>query len=86
MWSGEWSIRQSEDGDNHEEDEDTDQASEDVVVPVTVISGEGCVGEGQDTYQHQADGVGLVEKSCNYINRLFCYLSCSSFYLHLQPQ
>ena len=38
-----------EDGDDHEEDEDTDEAGEDVVVPVHVIPGEGRVGQGQHT-------------------------------------
>ena len=62
MRPSEGSIGQGEDGDDHEEDEDTDEAGEDVVVPVRVIPGEGRVGQGQHTDEQQADCVRLVEK------------------------
>ena len=65
MRSSEGSIRQSEYGDDHEEDEDTDETGEHIVVPLRVISGEGSVGESQDTDEQQADGVGLVEELYN---------------------
>ena len=60
----EGAVRESEDREDHEEDEDTDEAGEDVVVPVSVIAGEGGVGQTQDTEEHQADCVGLVEECC----------------------
>ena len=58
----EGTVGQGEDGEDHEEDEDPHQASEDVVVPVRVIPGEGCPGQRQHTNKQQTNGVRLVKE------------------------
>ena len=62
MGPGEGAIGEGEDGDDHEEDEDPNQAGVKVTVPVScLVPGEGCVSEAKDAYEHGGDGVRLVE-------------------------
>ena len=80
MGSGEGAIWQCQDGDNHEEHQHTHQTSQDVVMPVRVIPSEGGVGEAQDTEEHQADCVRLVEKFCQ--KKVYKYYHERVFLLH----
>ena len=63
MWSGKWSIGQSEDRDDQEEDSDTNEASDNVTVQVTcLVTCECCPRDATNTNKHQHESVRLVEE------------------------
>ena len=63
MRPSEGTVGQGEDGDDHEEDGDADEASHDVLALVDgLVPGEGSPCSAADTEEHQEEGVRLVEK------------------------
>ena len=63
MWSGEWSIWQSEDRDDQEEDSDTNEASDNVTVQITcLVTCESCPRDATNTDKHQHESVRFVEE------------------------